>query len=386
MAPLALACSLVPHHDATAVPNSSHYGTSSAGASKPTNANAFDGSSRMGLRSNGRPFEPRGGADFSRDRENGDELEELGGGVTQGGDEYEVLLGKSDGSRGADADPPESDEEAGDASDDPPTADSGPGTSNGPRKPGRSARRRINGDAGRGVPSNGNAALVGSTGNPRRTARARHRPGTRQAPGVYEGGLDEACSEAALSNGGRDDLHARGKSRETRAPPHRPPGSIAMEDEAGGACLTADFLRVVERPVFSLVILGAAANAAVTAGMSTFGTGFVTSLELLPTETAAAATFGSVICIAGIVGTPGGGALIDSADPEGRLSDAKKLKVVLLQGFCLVTASTGAHPPSLGCGSSPPDVRRRSRCRGRGSDGVLPVGARSYWWLQIMTK
>lgn len=105
--------------------------------------------------------------------------------------------------------------------------------------------------------------------------------------------------------------------------------------------LVEDLLQVLDRPIFVLVVFGAAANAAVTAGMSTFGTGFITALELLHSETAAAATFGVVICAAGLVGTPAGGALIDSADPEGRLGDEKKLAVVMRQAMLLVCCATG---------------------------------------------
>ena len=121
-----------------------------------------------------------------------------------------------------------------------------------------------------------------------------------------------------------------------------PPG--AGETQAGlpqEGVLVDDVLSVLDRCVFCLVVLGAAATVAVTAGMSTFGTGFVTSLELLSSETAAAATFGGVICAAGLAGTPAGGALIDAADPEGRMGNEKKLVVVLTQATALMCGATG---------------------------------------------
>eukprot|EP00903_Cladosiphon_okamuranus_P014241 g13230.t1 len=104
--------------------------------------------------------------------------------------------------------------------------------------------------------------------------------------------------------------------------------------------LVRDVLKIADRCVFCLVVLGGAATAAVSAGMSTFGTGFVTSLEFLSSETAAAATFGGVICLAGLAGTPAGGALIDAADPEGRLDDDKKLALVLRQATTLMCGAT----------------------------------------------
>lgn len=121
-----------------------------------------------------------------------------------------------------------------------------------------------------------------------------------------------------------------------------PPG--VGETQAGlpqEGVMVDDVLSVLDRSVFCLVVLGAAATAAVTAGMSTFGTGFVTSLELLSSETAAAATFGGVICAAGLTGTPAGGALIDAADPEGRMGNEQKLVVVLTQATALMCCATG---------------------------------------------
>lgn len=118
-----------------------------------------------------------------------------------------------------------------------------------------------------------------------------------------------------------------------------PVDMVSVEKRKGE--LLRDALEVVDRPVFCLVVLGAAATAAVTAGMSTFGTGFVTNLELLSSETGAAATFGGVICAAGLVGTPAGGAVIDAADPEGRLNDEDKLVVVMKQAMLIMLAAAG---------------------------------------------
>lgn len=112
-------------------------------------------------------------------------------------------------------------------------------------------------------------------------------------------------------------------------------------DAAAESVLARDVLKIADRCVFCLVVLGGAATAAVSAGMSTFGTGFVTSLEFLSSETAAAATFGGVICVAGLAGTPAGGALIDASDPEGRLGDDKKLALVLRQAASLMCGATG---------------------------------------------
>lgn len=132
-----------------------------------------------------------------------------------------------------------------------------------------------------------------------------------------------------------DQARASGSRRDNGSPV-----DTARVDKWKGELLR-DAHEVVDRPVFCLVVLGAAATTAVTAGMSTFGTGFVINLELLSSETGAAATFGGVICAAGLVGTPAGGAVIDAADPEGRLSDENKLVVVMKQAMLLMLAAAG---------------------------------------------
>ncbi|CAM9629678.1 unnamed protein product, partial [Discosporangium mesarthrocarpum] len=97
---------------------------------------------------------------------------------------------------------------------------------------------------------------------------------------------------------------------------------------------------ILSSPTFCLVVLGAAACNGVSVGMGTFGTGFVLGLGLAETENTGAAIFGGLVCLAGVVGTPVGGWLIDRADEEGRLTDGTKLKVVLGQAVCLFCSAT----------------------------------------------
>lgn len=115
-------------------------------------------------------------------------------------------------------------------------------------------------------------------------------------------------------------------------------GSATVSDKGS---LTMDILRIVNRPVLCLVVFGAAANAAVKVGLSTFGIGFIMDLELLKSETAAAAAFGGVICAGGFLGTLSGGILLDTVDPHGQLEEGKKLGVVLRQAFWLACGATG---------------------------------------------
>ena len=57
--------------------------------------------------------------------------------------------------------------------------------------------------------------------------------------------------------------------------------------------------------------IGIACQAAVLCGLGTFGSAFLMGLGYFDSETAASSTFGSVVCLAGVVGTPLGGILLD---------------------------------------------------------------------------
>lgn len=334
MAPLALACSLVPHEYATTIPNSAHYGTSSVAGLKP----ASNGNGKRNGGGGGRNLgiaQRRLGV--SLDGGDGDELEEVRKGAGAGaGAEVEERNANDPGEE--------------DTSDESWSVevDRTPGSSARPTWPEHDGVGGV-GDAGGigGSDKRGEIDFARSVGNGDEWNEAAGGVSSREGTageGPYEkahAGPGEEVGLVEMGGGVREERPRKQPPVESRdAAPRVTSGSWGQEVE--GVHLTEDLWRVVNRPLFCLVVLGAAANAAVTAGMSTFGTGFVTSLELLKTETAAAATFGSVICAAGIVGTPAGGAFIDSADPEGRLSDGRKLSVVLRQGFWLVSGATGA--------------------------------------------
>ena len=60
-----------------------------------------------------------------------------------------------------------------------------------------------------------------------------------------------------------------------------------------------------------IILLGIACQAAVLCGLGTFGSAFLMGLGYFDSETAASSTFGIVVCLAGVVGTPLGGLLLD---------------------------------------------------------------------------
>jgi MFS transporter, Spinster family, sphingosine-1-phosphate transporter len=68
---------------------------------------------------------------------------------------------------------------------------------------------------------------------------------------------------------------------------------------------------VTKSPIWICVTLGYAAQTGALIGLSTFGSSFVMALGFFNTETEASTFFGVVISLAGILGTPMGGILLD---------------------------------------------------------------------------
>lgn len=363
MAPLALACSLVPHDNATAVPNAADYGASqgSRGACMAGEDMANDRSISEGLATS-KSYDAGETPAVDLDHERSDRLavstpllNERHHGARRRHADYARGPGSyPDESRGTwvvhDSRPEELEDDASD------TDDIGAGVCR--RRNAARGNALRNGEHRVRAPSSlrpsdatrkegevvaESEAAIGRLDDAAGSDGAAWLVVSPSSRGVYRRGgvLDREQEERRDILEVMDSQGSINREASTSALPNFS-GLKENSDNASGNAIVEDVLRVVDRPVFCLVVLGAAANAAVTAGMSTFGTGFVTSLELLSSETAAAATFGAVICAAGLLGTPAGGALIDAADPEGRLGDGKKLVVVLTQAAALMCAATGA--------------------------------------------
>ena len=71
---------------------------------------------------------------------------------------------------------------------------------------------------------------------------------------------------------------------------------------------------IISKPIFLCTTLGYAAQNAALIGLSTFGSAFIIGIGFWDTETEASSIFGVVISVAGLVGTPLGGWLIDRYD------------------------------------------------------------------------
>lgn len=78
--------------------------------------------------------------------------------------------------------------------------------------------------------------------------------------------------------------------------------------------LWQELIIIVKRPIFLCVTAGYAAQSASLVGLSTFGSAFIISLGFFDTETEASSVFGVVVSMAGLVGTPLGGYLVDIVD------------------------------------------------------------------------
>lgn len=91
------------------------------------------------------------------------------------------------------------------------------------------------------------------------------------------------------------------------------PTSIdGMDDvHAAAPSLWEELMVLLSRPIFILITLGYAAQAGALIGVSTFGSAFLMGLGFFDTETTASTTFGALVCVAGAVGTPVGGLILD---------------------------------------------------------------------------
>lgn len=79
--------------------------------------------------------------------------------------------------------------------------------------------------------------------------------------------------------------------------------------------LLEEFCIVVNVPLFLLLSAGYAAQTASIIGLATFGSSFAMGLGLFDSEAGASTAFGAVISVAGLVGTPLGGILLDRKPP-----------------------------------------------------------------------
>mmetsp|Transcript_16100 Transcript_16100/g.49204 ORF Transcript_16100/g.49204 Transcript_16100/m.49204 type:complete len:614 (-) Transcript_16100:327-2168(-) len=110
-----------------------------------------------------------------------------------------------------------------------------------------------------------------------------------------------------------DDVYAKdgvGGDELPLAPPVRPHGD-STQQEHGEISLREEALTILRIRIFWLVALGYAGYSATIMGFATFGPAFVMGLGFFDDEQGASFTFGALVSVAGIIGTPLGGFLLD---------------------------------------------------------------------------
>lgn len=78
-----------------------------------------------------------------------------------------------------------------------------------------------------------------------------------------------------------------------------------------------ELFSALTNPLYVTLVLGNAAQTATLVGVSTFGSAFMMGLGFFQSESESSTFFGILISIAGIVGTPLGGAILDGIAPPG---------------------------------------------------------------------
>jgi len=112
----------------------------------------------------------------------------------------------------------------------------------------------------------------------------------------------------------------------------------------GKVSIWGELKAVIVRPVFVLTALGYAANTGMMIGISTFGSGMLLEFGYFKTEAASSIVFGAMISLAGMIGTPLGGYIMDRAHVKG---DESKLVSITRMNFTFATL--GATMACVAC-------------------------------------
>lgn len=104
-------------------------------------------------------------------------------------------------------------------------------------------------------------------------------------------------------------------------------GWVTEATEAHG--FVSMFNTILRTPPYVLLVLGYSAYTATLIGISSFGPLFMLGFGLFDTEQKASATFGMIVAIGGVVGTPLGGAFVDRGVKRAR--ESRELKLAALR-------------------------------------------------------
>ena len=102
---------------------------------------------------------------------------------------------------------------------------------------------------------------------------------------------------------------------------------------------------VVTCPVYAMLVCGYAAQCFSLIGLSTFGSKFLMNLNYFKSETEASVTFGIIVCLAGIIGTPLGGIILDKITAYKRHHNAAINNKSVIFGSFSGKSAHGAYEP-----------------------------------------
>ncbi|OQR91600.1 Major Facilitator Superfamily (MFS) [Achlya hypogyna] len=131
----------------------------------------------------------------------------------------------------------------------------------------------------------------------------------------------------------------KAKTSPSTSPP-APGCSAKAEAPRAHASFFAEAFAVSNNAVFVLVVLGSAAFTFSLAGLSVFGPMFLIGLGLFEKETHASVVFGSVVVLAGTIGTPLGGLILDYNSRLLGSNTAMRQYLALKQMFLFMVAGT----------------------------------------------
>ena len=112
---------------------------------------------------------------------------------------------------------------------------------------------------------------------------------------------------------------------------------------------------VVYCPVYVMLVCGYAAQCFSLIGLSTFGSKFLMNLNYFKSETEASVTFGIIVCLAGIIGTPLGGVILDKITVYKRHHNAAINNKSVLFGSFSGKSAHGAYEPLVNGGDDEAD-------------------------------
>ena len=136
-------------------------------------------------------------------------------------------------------------------------------------------------------------------------------PGHRHFPAPPQSAASTPLLGRHASHDEASPEHGRPPSRSTSFVGEAVERRMSIEAALDPPSVWEETLKVLRYPCFIHITLGYAALTAVLIGLATFGSAFFLALDFFDTEVAASSAFGILVSIAGMIGFPLGGKLID---------------------------------------------------------------------------